>query len=83
MNDLHNSHDHDHSQNLQVWFCHHCQNVHFKTANVMLNFSKAEFIDLTNAMLDIFKNDFDPLELDKLASVFALSDEVLMSETIA
>ena len=83
MNDLHNSHEHDNSQNLQVWFCRQCQNVHFKTANVMLNYAKTEFIDLTNAMIDIFKNDFDPIELNKLASVFALSDEVLMSETIA
>lgn len=83
MNELQNSHDHTHSQNLQVWYCDHCKSVHFRTANVMLNFSKPEFIDLTNAMIDIFKNDFDPIELNKLANVIALSDEVLMSETIA
>jgi len=49
----------------------------------MLNFSKTEFIDLTNAMVDIFNNDFDLIELNKLAGVMALSDEVLMSETIS
>ncbi len=83
MNELHNRHDQAHSHNLQVRYCDHCKSVHFRTANVMLNFSKTEFIDLTNAMVDIFNNDFDLIELNKLAGVMALSDEVLMSETIS
>jgi len=71
------------SQNLQVWFCEHCQNIHFKTQNVMLDFSKQEFIDLTNAMFDIFQNHFDPLEIKQIAENSTFNDGILMSETIS
>lgn len=81
MNELQN--EHTKSQNLQVWYCCSCQNVHFKTANVMLDFSKNEFIDLTKAMLEIFKNEFDPIELNKLSDSIELSNDVLSSEIIA
>lgn len=70
-------------QNLQVWYCENCANVHFKTQNVMLDFSKKEFVELTDAMLDIFQNHFDPLEINRIADLVAASDEVLASETIS
>jgi len=83
MNNLHNENQNAPSQNLQVWYCDNCQNVHFRTQNVMLDFSKKEFVELTNAILDIFQNHFDPLEINQIASLIAPSDEVLMSETIS
>lgn len=58
------------SQSLQVWYCEHCEQVHFKTQNVMLDFSKQEFVDLTNAMLNIFQNYFNPLEINKITRNF-------------
>lgn len=81
MNNLHN--ENTSPQNLQVWYCENCRSVHFKTKNVMLDFSEKEFVELTNAMLDIFQEHFDPLEINRIAEMTAPSDEVLMSETIS
>lgn len=83
MNDLHGDNQRASSQNLQVWYCEHCQNVHFRTRNVMLDFSKKEFVDLTNAILDIFQNHLDPLEIDRIANSAGPADDVLLSETIS
>jgi hypothetical protein len=83
MNNMHNENHKTPSQNLQVWYCEHCQNIHFKTQNVMLDFSKKEFVELTNAILDIFQNHFDPLEISRIAGMALPADEVLMSETIS
>jgi len=84
MNDLHNENKNAPSQNLQIWYCENCRGVHLKTQNVILDFSKKEFVELTNAMLDIFQDHFDPLEINRIADmVSATSDDVLMSETIS
>ena len=83
MNDLHNENQKTPSQNLQVWYCEHCRNVHFRTQNVMLDFSKKEFVELTNTILDIFQNHLEPLEIDRIAEMISPPDDVLMSETIS
>jgi hypothetical protein len=83
MNNLHNENRNAPSQNLQIWYCENCQSVHFKTQNVMLDFSKREFVELTNAMLDIFQTHFDPLEIKQIANLIVSSDDVLLSETIS
>ena len=82
MNDPHHENQKTPSQNLQVWYCEPCRNIHFRTQNVMLDFSKKEFVDLTNAILDIFQSHLDPLEINRIAKP-APSDDVLLSETIS
>ena len=83
MSNLHNENNHAHPQNLQVWYCENCQSVHFRTRNVMLDFSRKEFIDLTNVLLEVFQDHFDPLEINQIANSAFNSDEVLLSETIS
>ena len=84
MNNMHNENQKTPLQNLQVWYCEGCRNVHFRTQNVMLDFSKTEFVELTNAILDIFQNHFDPLEINQIAEMVSpADDDVLMSETIS
>lgn len=70
-------------QSLQVWYCEHCKQVHFKTQNVMLDFTRQEFVDLTNAMLDIFQNHFDPLEFNRTFGKQSSGDEILSSDYIS
>ncbi len=64
-------------ENLQLWYCEHCQNVHLKTPNVMLDFTRNEFVELTDAMYEILQNNFKPLDLDEI------SDDVLSSEIVS
>lgn len=80
---MHNENQKTPSQNLQVWYCDHCQNVHFRTQNVMLDFTKKEFVELTNAILDIFQDHFDPLEINRVANIISPADDVLTSEMIS
>lgn len=78
-----NESNHESSQNLQIWYCEHCQAVHFKTVNVMLNFSKTEFAELTRTVLEIYSQEVGALEIHKLLNSPNHDDEVLLSEMIA
>jgi hypothetical protein len=69
-------------QSLQVWYCEHCRQIHFKTQNVMLDFTQQEFVDLMNAMLEIFQNNFNPLDFDHLFGRKSSEDEILSSDYI-
>lgn len=75
----------DASQKLQVWCCDNCQAVHFKAGNVMLNFTKNEFSDLTHAMMDIYQEQFGGLEFYKLVNSLTheQDDDILLSHTIS
>lgn len=71
-------------QKLQVWMCQGCQAVHFKTGNVMLNFTRAEFAELTQAMLDIYSTEFGGLEFYRMINALNQPDDtILMSRTIS
>ncbi len=83
MNESHNRGEHAHSQNLQVWYCDHCRSVHFKTANVMLNFSKNEFAELTRTMLEIYSSEIGASEFHNLLGSLNTEDEILLSETVS
>lgn len=82
MNDSHNHQNHAAPQNLQIWMCHGCQAVHFKTGNVLLNFTKQEFAELTEAVLDIYSQEFGGLNFYKLLNSLNKEDEILLSRTI-
>lgn len=64
-------------ENLQIWYCENCQNVHLKTKNVLLDFTRNEFVSLSEAMFEILQNNFSPLDLNEI------SDDVLMSEIVS
>jgi hypothetical protein len=71
------------AQKLQIWMCQGCQAVHFKTGNVMLNFTKAEFAELAEAIVDVYSQEFGGLEFYRmLRTLNQKEDEVLLSETI-
>lgn len=83
MNDSHDNQNHETpSQNLEIWMCQGCQAVHIKTTNVMLNFTKQEFAELTHIVLDIYRQEFGGLNFYRLLSSFDKDDEVLLSQTI-
>lgn len=83
MDNLHDKNKNAPSQNLQIWYCEHCQNIHFKTQNVMLDFTKREFVALTNAMLEILQTNFNPLELERLSGRISPADDILASEIVS
>lgn len=70
------------SQNLQVWCCDHCQAVHFKAGQVLLNFSKPEFAELTHAVMEIYQQEFGGLEFYKLTDSITREQGILSSQTI-
>lgn len=70
-------------QNLQVWCCDRCRDVHFKAGNVLLNFSQKEFADLTYAVNEIFQQVFGSLEFYHLISLLGQDEDVLMSNSIS
>lgn len=67
---------------LQVWCCGHCEAVHFKAGNVLLNFTKEEFADLTYSVNDVFQQEFGSLEFYHLISSLEPSDDVPFNRTI-
>lgn len=69
-------------QNLQVWCCDNCQAVHFKAGQVLLNFSKTEFADLTHAVMEIYQQEFGGLEFYKLTDSITRTREILTSQTV-
>jgi hypothetical protein len=69
-------------QNLQVWCCDNCQAVHFKAGQVLLNFSKTEFADLTHALMEIYRQEFGGLEFYKLTDSITREREMLTSREI-
>lgn len=83
MNDFNKLNHEDAKQNLQVWCCDNCQAVHFKAGNVLLNFSRAEFADLTHAVMEIYQQEFGGLEFYNLINTLSRRDEVLASELIS
>jgi hypothetical protein len=70
----------NHQKQLNIEYCEHCEAVHFKTTNVMLNFNKQEFSELANAVMAIY---FDVTGWGKMQREETVSDDVLMSELIA
>lgn len=71
------------TQNLQIWCCQNCEAVHFKAGNVMLNFTKSEFADLTYSVNDLFQNEFGSLEFYSLVNSLNQNDDILSSGTIS
>ncbi|MEZ5347118.1 MAG: hypothetical protein R2681_16345 [Pyrinomonadaceae bacterium] len=69
------------SSHLQVWFCQHCNAVHFRAANITLDFTRSEFLALSDAMLGILREDFTS-EYHSRIEGSVDTDEVLFSETI-
>lgn len=71
------------TQSLQIWCCQNCEAVHFKAGNVMLNFTKSEFADLTYSVNDLYQNEFGSLEFYHLVNSLNQNDDILSSGTIS
>jgi hypothetical protein len=90
MSHLGGSNHDESSQKLQVWCCDHCRAVHFKAGNVLLNFSRTEFTELTHAVMEIYSQEFGALEFYRMINSinqpdesFNQDDDILLSQTIA
>lgn len=79
---MHGKQEHKNSENLQIWFCQHCDNIHFKISNITLDFSKKEFLALSNAMLGILRDDFTEQDLRSVLNLQEDNDDVLLSKTL-
>jgi Zn-finger protein len=76
--------DENAAQNLQVWYCENCRAVHFKADNILLNFTRTEFAELTNTVNEIYQQEFNSSEFSQLINLLdGQNDEVLLSQTIA
>ena len=71
------------SENLQIWCCGHCEEVHFKAGKVLLNFTKEEFAELTHSVNDVFQQQFGNLEFYNLINLVTKNEDVLLSDTIS
>lgn len=71
------------TQTLQIWCCENCEAVHFKAGNVLLNFTKSEFAELTYSVNDVYQHEFGSLEFYHLISSLGSQDEVLSSNSIS
>lgn len=71
------------TQTLQIWCCGNCEAVHLKAGNVLLNFTKAEFAEMTYAVNDVFQSEFGSLEFYHLISSLNQPDEILSSKLIS
>lgn len=83
MNESNEYKSNNETQNLQIWCCQNCDAVHFKAGNVMLNFTKDEFADLTYCVNDLYQNEFGSLEFYHLVNSLNQSDDILSSNTIS
>lgn len=71
------------NQPLQIWCCENCEAVHFKAGNVLLNFTKTEFAELTYSVNDVFQDEFGSLEFYHLISSLGSQDEILSRNSIS
>ncbi len=71
------------TQSLRIWCCDHCREVHFKAQNVMLNFTKDEFTELTHSVNEIFQQQFGSLEFYNLINLIAKDENILVSDTVS
>lgn len=71
------------TQKLQVWCCEGCRAVHFKAGNVLLNLTHGEFSELTDAMLEIYQQEFGGLEFYDLLNLIKKRDDVLISQSVS
>ena len=76
-------HNESKSEKLQVWCCNYCDAVHFKAGNVLLNFSRAEFAELTYAVNEIYQKEFGSLEFYHLVSLIERNEDILTSQTVS
>ncbi len=83
MNNFSETNREEQRQNLQIWHCENCQVVHFKTDNVLLEFTRTEFADLTQTMMEIFQEQFGNLEFYDLLNMVKRSDDILVSQFIS
>lgn len=75
--------DDESTQKLQVWCCDNCRAVHFKAGNVLLNFTRGEFSELTHAMMEIYQQEFGSLEFYDLLNTLKQRDNILISQTVS
>ena len=71
------------TEKLQVWCCDGCSAVHFKAGNVLLNFTRGEFSELTHRMMEIYRQEFGSLEFYDLLDSVKRRDDVLISQSVS
>ncbi|NJM53521.1 MAG: hypothetical protein HC846_09130 [Blastocatellia bacterium] len=67
---------------MQIWLCRDCNQVHLRATNVMLDFTRREFLNLSNAILGILRYQFSAEDLKTMPNYNHETDEILLAETI-
>jgi Zn-finger protein len=67
---------------MQIWYCQNCNQVHLRATNVMLDFSKKEFLGLSDAILGILRYEFSSEDLKSIPNYNAETEDVLFADTI-
>jgi Zn-finger protein len=70
------------NEGMQIWFCRDCNQIHLRATNVTLDFTRQEFLSLSNAILGILRNEFSPEDLQSLTNFAAETDDILFAETV-
>lgn len=71
-------------QDLKMWRCLNCEAIHFSLGSVTMNFSLAQFCQLTRGAMSMFVDAFGAENFHALASevVGEPGDRILLSETV-
>jgi Zn-finger protein len=67
---------------MQIWFCRDCNQVHLLTTNVILDFTRQEFLSLSDAILGILRYEFTSEDLRSIPNFNPETGDVLSAETI-
>ena len=70
------------NKGMQIWFCHDCNQIHLRTTNVMLDFTRQEFLGVSEAIFGILRNEFSPEDLRNIINFDRETDAILFADTI-
>ncbi len=71
------------TETLQIWCCDKCRDVHFKAGNVLLNFTKEGFAQLTYNVNRVFQEQFGSLEFYDLLDLVSKNENSLLSDSVS
>lgn len=71
--------DQGHNEHLQIWFCADCDCVHFRTHHVSLSFTRSEFAVLSQAVLNIYRDEIAGARRERIEEDHSILESGLIS----
>ena len=75
-------HQHSQDRSVQLWYCGDCTGVHLRTEHVSLTLSNDEFAQLSEAVLEMYKQNMMHEEENLPKADDARPDDILNSDLI-